>query len=220
MSMVPCRVVILGGKGTAVNIAEQIDHAYRNYQYPMTVEGFGIDDPGLGNSIAGFPVICGLHDAWPKYRDTQVQFIFALYKPDVMERRVALLRQLGIPTERYANFIHPTAYRSGSAIFGHGNVILSNASLQHNVRLGNHNIVNSNVVIEHEATLSNSVFIAAAACIGARVAIGDGSFVGLSATVREDVSIGAYSFVGMASAVLHDVAPRNTVYGLPASTKS
>lgn len=220
MSMVPCRVVILGGKGTAVNIAEQIDDAHRNHQYPMTVEGFGIDDPGLGNSIAGFPVVCGLHDAWPKYRDAQVQFIFGLYRPDVMERRVALLRQLGIPTERYANFIHPSAYISSSATFGQGNVILSNASLQHSVRLGNHNIVNSNVVIEHEATLSNSVFIAAAACIGARVGIADGAFVGLAATIREDIAIGAYSFVGMASAVLGDVAARSVVYGLPASRKS
>lgn len=215
-----CRVVILGGKGTAVNIAEQIDNAYRQHQYPMTVEGFAIDDPALGDRIAGFPVVCGLHEAWLKYRDSQVRFVFALYRPDVMEQRVSLLRQMGIPTDRFANFIHPTAYRSDSSIFGYGNVVLSHATLQHGVRLGDHNIINSNVVIEHESTLSNSIFIAAAACIGARVTIGDGAFVGLSATVREDVSIGAYSFIGMASTVLNDVAPRCVAYGCPASIKS
>ncbi len=217
--MVPCRVVILGGKGTAVNIAEQIDDAHRNHHYPMTVEGFGIDDPRLGTSIAGFPVVCGLQDAWPKYRDTEVQFIFCLYRPDVMEKRVTLLRQLGIPTERYANFIHPSAYVSGRATLGQGNIILANASLQSNVRLGNHNIINSNVVIEHDATLGNSVFLASAACIGARVRIDDGAFVGLASTIREDVTINAYSFVGMASVVLRDVASRSIVFGLPALPK-
>jgi sugar O-acyltransferase (sialic acid O-acetyltransferase NeuD family) len=217
MTMVATRVVIFGGKGTAVNVAEQINHARRHYQYPMCVEGFCIDDPALGNNIAGFPVVCGLHDAWAKFGDSPVQFIFALYRPNVMEHRVALLNQLGIPTNRYANFIHPLAYVSDHATFGHGNVILSNASLQHGVRLGDHNIINSNVVIEHEATLGNSVFVAASACIGARVCINDGSFVGLSATVREDVAIGEYSFTGMASTVLKNVEPRTVVYGSPAA---
>ena len=215
-----CRVIIFGGKGTAVNIAGQIDQAHHQYNYPMTVEGFGIDDPMLGNSIAGFPIVCGLHDAWQRYQDTQVHFIFALYKPDVMEQRVSLLKRLGIPTKRFANFIHPTAYNSRSVSLGHGNVILSNVSVQHNVHMGNHNIVNSNVVIEHDSTLSNSTFIAASACIGARVTIGEGAFVGLSATVREDASIGDYSFVGMASTVLHDVAARTLVYGSPAQIRS
>ena len=214
-----CRVVIFGGKGTAVNIAEQIDQAHRCHQLPMTVEGFAIDDLTLGSFISGFPVVCGLHDAWQKYRDTEIQFIFALYRPDVMEQRVGLLSGLGIPTERYANFVHPLAYKSRSAAIGQGNVILSGASLQHGVKLGNHNVINSNVVIEHEATLNNSVFLAAAACIGARVVVHDGVFVGLSATVREDVSIGAYSFVGMSAGVLRDVAPRSVVYGLPASAR-
>ena len=214
-----CHVVIFGGKGTAVNIAEQIDNAHRIHQYPMIVEGFAIDDPALGSTIAGFPVVCGLHDAWPKYQDTRVQFIFSLYRPDVMKERVELLRRLGIPSDRYANFIHPLAYKSGSASVGYGNVVLSNASLQSNVKLGNHNVVNSNVVLEHEAHLNNSVFIAASACIGARVSIDDGAFIGLAATVREDITIGAYSFVGMASAVLHNVAPESLVFGLPAGTK-
>jgi sugar O-acyltransferase (sialic acid O-acetyltransferase NeuD family) len=213
------RVIILGGKGTAVNIAEQIEHANRTYQYPMVVEGFCIDDPVLGNSIAGYPVLCGLHEAWSKYGDSDVQFIFALYRPDVMEKRVDLLTQLGIPTERYANFIHPSSYISGHAKLGCGNVILSNVTFQYNVKLGNHNIVNSNVVIEHESTIGNSVFIAASACLGARVSIGDGSFIGLAATIREDVTIGEYSFTGMASVVLHDVGPRSVVYGIPASNR-
>ena len=212
-------MVIVGGKGTAINIAEQIDHAYRCHRYPMTVEGFAIDDTSLGDRIAGFPVVCGVNEAWPKYKDTSVGFIFALYKPDAMELRVGLLKQLRIPVERFVNFVHPAAYVSRSTVLGHGNVILSHATLQHKVSLGNNNVVNSNVIIEHESTLRDSAFVASGACVGARVIIGDGTFVGLSAVVREDVEIGDYAFIGMSAVVLHDVASRTLVYGSPAVSK-
>ena len=214
------RVVIIGGKGTAINIAEQIDHAHRRHQSPLIVEGFAIDDKSLGNSIAGFPVVCEVHEAWLKYKDTSVGFIFALYRPDTMEHRVNMLRQLGIPTERFMNFVHPTAYVSSSAEIGYGNVILSHATLQHKTRLGNNNIVNSNVIVEHESTLNNSTFIASGACIGARVVVGDGVFIGLSAVLREDVEVGDFAFVGMSAVVLENVAARTLIYGAPAKRKS
>jgi len=213
------RVVIFGGKGTAVNIAEQIENARLQFDYPMIVSGFAIDDPSLGSDIAGFPVLCGVREAWEKYRHTDTEFIFALYRPDVMAERLALLRELAIPAERYANFIHPTAYLSPSATLGHGNVVLSQSCLHHRVSMGNFNIVNSNVVIEHESTLHDGAFVAASACIGARVRVGTGVFIGLNSTIREDVAIADYAFIGMASGVVRPVAEGAVVYGVPARPK-
>lgn len=218
--MNPDRVIILGGKGTAVNIAMQIEQAHRQHGYPMVVEGFGIDDPSLGNSIGGFPIVCGLRNAWQKYRHTRMLFLFAVYKLGVMEQRMQLLQGLGIPANRFANFIHPLAYRSPSVRLGYGNVVLSHACLQNDVRIGNNNIINSNVVVEHETTLHDCGFLAASACVGARVKVGSGVFVGLGATVREDTSLGDFAVIGMASTVLRDVAPRRLVYGSPASERS
>jgi sugar O-acyltransferase (sialic acid O-acetyltransferase NeuD family) len=212
-------VVIFGGKGTAINIAEQIEDARLRYGYPMTVTGFAIDDPSLGHEIAGFPVVCGVREAWGIYHDTDAEFLFALYRPDVMLERLALLRDLGIPITRFANFIHPSAYLSPSVSLGHGNVILSQSCLQHRVSLGNFNIINSHVVIEHETSFQDGSFVAASACIGARVRVGTGTFFGLNATVREDVTIADYAFVGMASGVVHSIDEGAVVYGVPARPK-
>lgn len=214
------RVIIFGGKGTAINIAEQIEDARLRFNYPMSVEGFAIDDPSLGEDLAGFPIVCGVREAWCKYRDSDILFIFSLYRPDVMHERLALLRDLEIPPPRFANFVHPSAYVSSTVSLGYGNVILSNASLLHRVRLGNFNIVNSQVVIEHESAIQDGSFIAACSCIGARVQIGSGVFLGLNATVREDVVIADYATIGMASCVLRNVDEQTIVYGMPAKAKS
>jgi sugar O-acyltransferase (sialic acid O-acetyltransferase NeuD family) len=213
------QVVIIGGKGTAINIAEQIEDARLRFGYPMTVKGFAIDDPSLGREIAGFPVVCGVREAWTNYRDTDTEFIFALYRPDVMSERVALLRSLGIPTARFANFMHPSAYLSPSVSMGHGNVVLSHASLQHRVSLGNFNVINSQVVVEHETSFQDGAFVAACACIGSRVRVGTGAFIGLNSTVREDVVIADYAFVGMASGLVRSVKEAAVVYGVPAKPK-
>lgn len=217
--MSQCRVVIIGGKGTAINLAEQIEDARSRYEYPMKVIGFAIDDRSLWPAIAGLPVLCGVHEAWTQFRETDVKFLFALYRPDVMLERLSLLSELEIPVQRFANFVHPTAYLATSVSMGKGNVVFAHSSLQHGVTLGNFNIINSNVVIEHEATLQNGSFIAASACIGARVRVGNGVFIGLNSTVREDIVIADGSFVGMASSVLQSVDAGTMVYGSPARPK-
>ncbi|MBK8893851.1 MAG: sialic acid O-acetyltransferase [Propionivibrio sp.] len=212
-------VVIIGGKGTAVNIAEQIEDARLRHGNPLRVEGFAIDDPLLGKEIAGLPVVCGVREVWSKFRDSDVGFIFALYRPDVMPQRLALARELQIPIERFENFIHPLAYVSASAVMGRGNVIMSHACLQQGVALGNFNIINSHVVIEHEAALADGCFLAASVCVGARVRIGSAIFVGLNSTLREDLTVADHVVVGMASGLLNSVAEGAVVYGLPARPK-
>jgi len=213
------RIVIIGGKGTAINIAEQIEDARQRFGYKIKVIGFAIDDPSLGCEIAGYPVLCRINDAWSRYKDTDVEFIFALYRPDVMFERLNILYKLGIPPLRFTNFIHPSVYLSPSVSLGYGNVILSHSSLQSNVSLGNYNIINSNVMIEHETNIHDGSFVAACSCIGARVQVGTGAFIGLNSTIREDVTISDYSFVGMAAGVLRSVDHGDIVYGLPARIK-
>lgn len=213
-------VLIIGGKGTAINIAEQIEDAHKRFSYPMRVIGFAIDDLALGGRVGNFPVLCGTHQVWNRYCDSNLRFLFALYRPDVMRERVDLLRSYNIPRERYANFIHPLAYVAPSVKLGFGNVIFSHSCLQHSVSLGDYNIINSQVVIEHEASLGNSIFVAANACIGARAKLGTGIFVGLNSTLREDVTIADYAFIGMGSVVLQHISTEMLVYGVPARAKT
>lgn len=213
------RVLIIGSKGTAINIAEQILQAKEQFNYPMLIEGFCIDEPAIGEKIAGFPVVCGVRQAWEMYKKTDFKFLFALYKPDAMEQRTKLLEELKVPEERFATFIHPTAYVSRTSTIGAGTVVLNNATVQHHVKIGCHNIINSQVVIEHEAEIENNSFLAAGVYVGARARIRSGAFLGLNSIIREDIEIGNYSFVGMGSAVVQNVAPRTLVYGCPAKQK-
>ena len=213
-------VVIFGGKGTAVNLAEQIEDARQRFAYPMRVLGFAIDDPALGNSIAGFPVLCGVREAWPLFADSDVRFLFALYRPDVMPARVHLLHSLGIPQDRFVNFIHPQAYVAPSVSMGFGNAVFSQANLMHEVVLGNFNLINSGAVIEHDSRLGNCTFLAARTVIGSHIRIGNGVFIGLNTAVRENVSIEDYAFVGMGSVVLKNVDSHTQVYGVPARKNS
>jgi acetyltransferase EpsM len=210
------KIIVIGGKGTAINIAEQIVDAATRFGKEVRFLGFAIDDPLLGNEINGYPVLCKSTEVAAKYPQEDVQFIFALYKPGNMKERVQLLRSYDIDSNRFASFVHPSSYVSPSATVGRGTVILSHCSINANVTVGEFNIVNSSVVVEHDSQLGDCVFVAAGACIGANVRIKDGTFLGLNSTIREQVTIGAYAFVGMGSNVIRDVTDATTVYGNPA----
>lgn len=211
------KIIIIGGTGTAICIAEQIIDAKNNYNSCDEFIGWSIDDESLGKEIAGYPILCKTQEVkeqYSKYDD--VKFIFALYKPDVMKRRIELLNSYGILREKFATFIHPTAYIAKSAIVGTGSVVLSHSSINSNVIIGKNNIINTNVVIEHDTTLGDNNFLAASACVGASVEIGKGTFIGLNSTIRESVEISDYSFVGMGANVLKNTATEQIVFGNPA----
>lgn len=210
------RVVVIGGKGTAVNIAEQIVDARNHRGGSLALLGFAIDDEALGGSINGHPVLCKTRAAGRLFAEEEVGFIFALYKSRCMAERVALLRSLGIPTERYATFVHPLAYVAPSASIGRGCVILAHASVQSGARVGNHAVVNSQAVVEHGAVVGDCNVIAASACIGSEVLTGEGVFVGINAAIRENTAVGDYAYIGMGSNVVGPVEPGSLVFGNPA----
>lgn len=212
-------IVIVGGKGTAVNVAEQIEDARIRFEQPVRCLGFAIDDPALGSSIAGLPVFCGVRELWQRFSHTTVQFLYCLYRPDVLAERYRLLLSLGIPEGRFARFVHPQAYVASSAAIAPGTVVLGGASIQSRASIGRHCVVNAGVVVEHEATVGDGCFLAAKSCVGARTSLGSSVFLGLAATIREDVKVGEGAFIGMSSAVLHDVETGRIAYGAPARVR-
>jgi len=92
------RIVVIGGKGTAINVAESVADAADRFGHPVELLGFAIDDPALGSAINGFPIL------WRNARDTS-----AVRRPkreghllplqtELMQERVALLHSLQIPS--------------------------------------------------------------------------------------------------------------------------
>ena len=211
------KVVILGGKGTAVVIAEQIYEGARKYGIEIEVLGFAFDDPEYSKGINGWPVLCGTKEAYEIFKDDKdVWFVFAMYRSDKIKERANLCESYGIPPERWLTFIHPEATVCRSASLGYGTIVLAQSVINSNVKIGNHNIILSGSIIEHDTEIGNHNFMAAHSCIGSGIKIGNYNFLGLNATYRTFVEIGNNNIIGMSSVVLHSIGNDLVLAGNPA----
>jgi len=210
------KVIIIGGKGSALVVAEQI---YDTQIKIGNVEflGFAFDDDSLGDNINGFPILCKTHevnDKYGKYKD--VKFIYQLYRPDIMGERITLLNSLNIRPEKFFTFIHHSAFISKSAIIGYGTSIMANTVINPNVIIGNHCTIHSNSLIGHDTKMGDYNFIAAHNAIGSSNKIGNGNFFGLKSSLNNYIEIGDYNFIGMGSNVIKGLTSNKKIYGNPA----
>lgn len=214
------KFIIIGGRGTAIVIADQIYDAYQRFGNKIEVIGLALDDRSNGNEINGYPILCDIKELYYKYgKYNDVYFIYQLYRPDVIPERVKLLNSLNIPLEKFENFIHPSAMISKSVSIGRGNVILANAVLNSNVKLGNFNTINSGTLLGHDIEIGNYNYFAAQVCVGSGLKIKNENFFGLNTSIRNGISLGNRNIVGMASNITKDVSDNNILYGNPAIIK-
>lgn len=210
------KVVIIGGKGSAVVVGEQI---YDAQMKGANVEflGYAFDDPNYGTEINGFPIVSKTTEAFSKFEnDINVKFIFQLYRPDLMKERIGLLQSYNIPNNRYFTFIHPSCVISRSAEIGVGSAIMANCVINSNVQIGSHCTVHSNSLIGHDTSLGDYNFIAAHNVVGSNNRVGESNFFGLNSTFNNYLEIGNNCFVGMASNVIKNIKSNSKVYGNPA----
>lgn len=211
------KVVLIGGKGSCVDIAEEIQNAHVRYGMDVEVLGFAFDDPAYSEGINGWPILCGTKEAWLRYKeDKSVFFVFGMFRYDIARERFALRDSFGIPVERYFTFIHPTAYISKSAIIGNGTIVMANATIKNNVMMGSCNFVNSHVNIDHDCKIGNDNFFAAHTCLGSAITIGNRNFFGLNCSVRTPSVIGNYNRIGMCANVLNSIGNDLVMIGNPA----
>jgi sugar O-acyltransferase (sialic acid O-acetyltransferase NeuD family) len=213
------KIIIFGGAGTSINIAEQMEDAAKNYGLKVELLGFANDDESLGGYINDYPVLCKTSEVKDKYDHKDIGYIFSMYNIKKMKERIDLLNNFQIEKEKFYTFIHPSVYVSKTAKIGKGTVILSNSTIQNNVVIGDFNIINSNVVVEHNTCIQDYNFIAACSCIGANVIVGKGCFFGLHSSIREHIKIENYAVVGMASNVIKNIKQNEIHCGNPAIFK-
>lgn len=214
------KIVLIGGVGTAIVIADQIFDAQKKYGIDVEVLGLALDDHSRGDEIYGYPILCGVRDAYEKFKlYDDVKFIYQLYRPDVIRERTELLYSLNIPYEKFTNFIHPSVMLAKSAKIGIGNVLLANVVVNCNAVIGNFNTVNSGSLLGHDITVGNNNYFAGQVCVGSGLTIGDMNFFGLNTSIRNGISIGSGNVVGMASNVTKNVTNDNILYGNPAIIK-
>ncbi|MFB8392787.1 NeuD/PglB/VioB family sugar acetyltransferase [Streptomyces yangpuensis] len=172
------------------------------------------DDPALhGREVDGVPVRggCELVHERPAAR-----VVVCVGSPRDYAVRARLVRRLGLPPERYATVVHPTAAVSGSSSVGPGSVLLAHSVLTADVRVGAHVAVMPQVVLTHEDEVADFATLASGVRLGGGVRVGRGAYVGAGALVREYTAIGAWSLTGMGSTVLVDVPAGEVWAGGPA----
>lgn len=210
------KVVIIGGKGTAVVIAEQIYDAQHRFGMNIEMLGFAFDDESFGSEINGFQILCKTYEAKEKFKDyNDIKFIFSLYRPDIMRERISLRDSYQILKEKFFTFIHPSVLVAKSAKIGTGCVLCANTVVNPNVNIGEFNTINSSCLIGHDTIIGNNNFFAGHVCVGSNVRIEDGSFIGLNSSIRNFLSIGSYTFIGMASNLVKNVENNQIVVGNP-----
>src|SRR5262245_18197442 len=110
------RIVILGGGGDAIVVAETLRQAAEAGQ-PVALAGF-LDDSLAGQRVGDAPVL-GRLDDWEAL-DADISFIPAIQKVRDAPRRAARVDRLGIPRDRWARIIHPRAVVAQNAVIGAG----------------------------------------------------------------------------------------------------
>lgn len=210
------KVIVIGGKGSAIVVAEQIFNTQTKYGN-VEFLGFAFDDESFGKEINGYPILSKTYNVYKEYtKFKDVKFIFQLYRPDLMKERINLLNSYKIPIERFYTFIHPSCVVANSAKIGVGSAIMANCVINPNTIIGNHCTVHSNSLIGHDTIVGKYNFFAAHSVVGSNNKFGDANFIGLNSTFNNYITIGDYCFVGMASNVIKSIDSFKKVYGNPA----
>ncbi|MEV0451138.1 NeuD/PglB/VioB family sugar acetyltransferase [Streptomyces sp. NPDC050600] len=201
-------LVIIGAGGFARETAQAVRAA------GLPLAGHLDDDPALhGVEVDGVPVLGGsaLVRGLPG-----ASFVVCVGSPRDYASRARVVERLGLPEERYATVVHPTAVVSASSALGPGTVLLAHAVLTAAVRVGRHVAVMPHTVLTHDDEVADFATLASGVRLGGGARIGRGAYLGAGALVREGTAVGAWSLVGMGSTVLADVPAGEVWAGSPA----
>ncbi|NKE58322.1 acetyltransferase [Lentzea sp. PSKA42] len=165
-----------------------------------------------GTLIDGVPVLGGL-DQIGEHPDAAVVCCVANARRPLS--RLSLAVRLGLPDERWATVVHPSAVTSGASL-GVGTVVLAGVVITTPLSVGRHVVAMPHVLITHDDVVSDGVTFAGRASLGGSVFVGESAYLGQGSMVREGCKIGAGAVVGMGAVVLQDVPAGETWAGVPA----
>jgi sugar O-acyltransferase (sialic acid O-acetyltransferase NeuD family) len=176
--------------------------------------GYLDDDPARhGKVIDGVPVLGGTGKLG-KMPDVFV--VVCTGRPDNYASRPRIVEALGLPSERYATIIHPSASVSVTSRIGPGSVLLAQTVLTAAVTIGSHVAIMPHVTLTHDDVIGDFATMASGGCLGGNVHIGRCAYVGAGALVREQRNVGSCALVGMGAVVTRDIPPHEVWAGVPA----
>ncbi|GLW23532.1 acetyltransferase [Microbispora triticiradicis] len=206
--MIPEDLVLVGAGGFARETAQLALASAGRWR----LLGFLDDDPARhGTLVDGLPVLGGVA-ALPDH----ARLVVCTGRPDDYASRLRIVARLGLPAERYATLVHPTAVVSATSRVGPGSVVQAQCVLTASVEVGAHVAVMPHVTLTHDDVVEDFATIASGVRLAGGVRIRRGAYLGAGALVRENRTVGAWSLVGMGSVVTRDVPEGEVWAGNPA----
>lgn len=147
---------------------------------------------------------------------SDVNFFFSLNSVKLQGQCKAIWTKLGIPTNRCAKIIHPTAVVSQFATLSPGVAVQPLVNIGPGVKIGTNVHIFAQAMIGHNSTLKDFSYVANNACIGGYCVLEEGAYIGTNATLIENITIGSWSLVGLGATVLRNVPTKTRVVGNPA----
>ena len=213
--MTPQPVAILGSSGNSVDILDSMLEVNRHLGHEKYRPiGFLDDRAEPGTQVHGFPVLGPLKNA--KTLDSQVHFSSAIGSSASYRSKPTLLESLGLPWERFATIIHPSAHVSQWAELGRGCLILQQCTLSAGCKLGDHVVMLPGCRISHDTVVEDYNVLATGVILCGHVRVAPNCYLGAGSLVRERLQLGEGCLVGMGSVVVKSVAAGQRVAGNPA----
>ncbi|GAA2709433.1 acetyltransferase [Actinoplanes palleronii] len=177
------------------------------------VRGFVDDDPALHGTVrSGWPILGPVDSVL----EMTTPVVVCVGNPTNYTTRRRIVERLGLPEQRYATVVHPSAVVGARCVVGRGSVLLAGTVLTADVTVGAHVAVMPQVVLTHDDLIGDYATITSGVRVGGSVVLETGAYVGAGALIREGVTVGAWSQIGMGSVVLRDVPPDEVWVGSPA----
>ncbi|MFC7618133.1 NeuD/PglB/VioB family sugar acetyltransferase [Actinokineospora soli] len=202
------RPLLLVGAG---GLAREVLAAARAADVP--VRGMLDDDPARhGATVDGVPVLGGLDEV---HNHPDAQVLLCVANPARPAGRAKVVARLGLPDERYATLVHPTASIARGTELGAGTILLAHVVITAPQRVGKHVLAMPQVLLTHDDVVHDGATLAGRVALAGGVTVGESAYLGAGALVRQGVHIGPEAVVGMGAVVLADVPAGRSGRGTP-----
>jgi sugar O-acyltransferase (sialic acid O-acetyltransferase NeuD family) len=206
--------LILIGAGGFARETTQAVHALNASGTAWRLLGYLDDDPARHGLVIDGTVVLGGRDLIGDLPGAS--FVVCTGRPSDYVSRLRIVGDLGLPPERYATIVHPSAAVSPSSSVGPGSVLLAHVALTAAVTVGAHVAIMPNVTLTHDDVVDDFVTIASGVSLGGGVHVQRAAYLGAGALIGENHTVGAFSLVGMGAVVTHDVPACEIWAGVPA----
>ena len=207
-------LVIVGAGGFSRETAEAV-RCLNRVDPTWNLVCFADDDRRLwGSSVDGTQVRGPVADVVQHHPDAQV--VVCTGRPDNYFSRPGLVARLGLPQQRYATIVHPTASVAVATTIGLGSVVLAGVVVTAAASIGSHVAVMPGCIITHDDVIGDYATLASGVRLGGSVQIGTGAYIGAGALVREELTVGDWAMIGMGSLLTRSVPAEEQWFGSPA----